>query len=117
MGPRWRSLRSSEAETVSARGFSNFRRLFLRLRRRPSARRPEGMRGIPNRRARRWRPELSATQADRDIQRGNSALLRLAFLAAIVCAVLRAPTFGGVDRGGNEADPPEIIFGDQRRET
>jgi hypothetical protein len=58
------------------------------------------MRGILNRQARRWRPELSATQADLDMQRGNSALLRLAFLAAIVCAVLRAATFGGVDRGG-----------------
>jgi hypothetical protein len=28
----------------------------------------------------------------------------LAFLAAIVCAVLRAPTFGGVDRGGPRPD-------------
>ena len=33
------------------------------------------------------------------MHRGNFALLRLAFLAAIVCAVLRAATFGGVDRG------------------
>jgi hypothetical protein len=80
-----------------------FRRLFLRVRRRPSARWPEGMRGILKRQARRWRRELSATQADRDMQRGNSALLRLAFLAAIVC-VLRAPTFGGVDRGGPRPD-------------
>jgi hypothetical protein len=58
------------------------------------------MRGIPNRRARRWRPELSATQADRDIQSGNSALLRLAFLAAIVCAVLRAATFRDMIEAG-----------------
>ena len=31
------------------------------------------MRGILNRQARRRRPELSATQADRDMQRGNPA--------------------------------------------
>jgi len=38
MGPRWRSPRSSEAGTVSARGLSNFRRLFLRVRRRSKCR-------------------------------------------------------------------------------
>ena len=58
------------------------------------------MRGILNRQARRWRPELSTTQADEDMQRGNPVLLRLTFLAAIVCPVLRVATFSGVDRGG-----------------
>jgi hypothetical protein len=40
------------------------------------------MRGILNRQARRRRPELSATQADRDMQRGNSlpGTVALAFL-------------------------------------
>jgi hypothetical protein len=34
------------------------------------------------------------------MQRGNSVLLRSVFSAAIVCAVLRAATFSGADRGG-----------------
>jgi hypothetical protein len=47
-----RSRRSSGAGTPSARGLSNFRRLILRVRRRPSARWPEGIRGILNCQAR-----------------------------------------------------------------
>jgi len=37
---------------------SDFRRLFLRVRRRPSAKRAESIRGIFNRQARFWRSEL-----------------------------------------------------------
>jgi hypothetical protein len=47
-----RSRRSSGAGTPSAGGLSNFRRLILRVRRRPSARWPEGIRGILNCQAR-----------------------------------------------------------------
>lgn len=52
MGHRMRWRRSSEAATPSADGMSDFRRLFLRVRRRPSAKRAESIRGIFNRQAR-----------------------------------------------------------------
>ena len=35
------------------------------------------------------------------MQRANSILLRSAFSAAVVCAVLRAATLGGADRAGS----------------
>jgi hypothetical protein len=49
---RMRWQRSSEAATPSAHGMSDFRRLFLRVRRRPSAKRAESIGGIFNRQAR-----------------------------------------------------------------
>jgi hypothetical protein len=51
VGIDWVRGRSSEAGAPSARGLSNFRRLFLRVRRRPSAKRAESIREIFNRQA------------------------------------------------------------------
>ena len=95
---RWRS--SSEAETPSARGLSDFRRLFLRVRRRPSAKQQKAYTGFSIVRRDVEGPS-SATQADRRMQRANSILLRSVFSAAVVCAVLRAATLGGADRAGS----------------
>jgi hypothetical protein len=87
--------------TLSGRSLSDFRRLFFRVRWRPSANRPE--RHCADFSIVRARLKARATSYARDrlMQRGNSVLLRSFFSAAIVCAILRAATLSAADRAGS----------------
>jgi hypothetical protein len=101
MGHRMRSPRSSEAPTPSARGLSDFRRLFPRVRRRPSAKQRETHAPNFESSGATLKGRARLRKRIEPMQRGSSVLLRSIFSAAIVCAVLRAATLSGADRGGS----------------